>query len=998
MSCAFLPSSFLLLFCNVSLTHSPPPLAGASPGGGASSCVATAATAATEPAETAAAATVAATVAAATVAAATVAPATVAPATVAAAAARAATVAAAAARAAATSATTAATAATTTAASATATSTAAATATATKTTAAAEEQQHQQQKQQHRVSPGWANLMERGMPSRQPSNKKNTSFPHQSDSSSPSFSPHDRSAASKKQRKSPTAPRGVKGAPTSAEPAAAAAAPANDQQQQQRQHELLQELLPRVTNSSERAPQINVCMHSWGFVQQVDCCLRYPGLPPIRTFAVSRAPLADSPVGPPSCGGPPRGGEERGGRTPRLRARDPPHPTRSRIDRARQAATMAVLEAALCLPEVTVQLGEPPRGAPPETNGRASSERGEEGGPHHGRVSPEATHDEVGLHHRIKNATAAPTHASLRGPLPISVGGPGSKRLRGERGGAPQGRPPLPLVGAPLSPARGPLLVLLGGSSGSGKSTLLPLLLQLLCRTFTSLEGLPSWNEQGGGPRPYVLLSTDALRQILRVLYPVKEGAPKGALRGGGGPQGCPPDESLVRRLLFSSTYDLKDLATRQLQSSTATPTAAATATATAAAAAAAAGAGAGAAGASAGAAGVGEEGHCVERVRDYDSLREQIEGTVNEELGAPMGAPAHPPILCGSCGEEAPCCALLGMLQQAVLLQQVILEPLVKSLMGPPEGGGPAKSQARGEVVGGGPPESQARGKEGPSQAQQTWEMGGGPLKLVLVEGVHLTPAFSARMQRLYGSRCLSLVAYCFSKEEHARRLANREEGHPTNAVPAGPADAAAVAAAAAAETAAAAATAETVVAAAVAEGFGAPSSTLPEGRLKGGGPQQIPDSIQGAPKTSSSSSSSNKYVRALACIRCVQLHLCLAAASTLATSSSSSSMSSKSSSLLRSNEGGFFLSEASAAAAKTTTAAGGQQGAPPTAAEALGSMLLGAPQQPLQEFPRIYAVPTDDLPTSLRLVHQAALAQWGGEGGGAPSRAPPSAARVFL
>lgn len=313
------------------------------------------------------------------------------------------------------------------------------------------------------------------------------------------------------------------------------------------------------------------------------------------------------------------------------------------------------------------------------------------------------------------------------------------------------------------APTQRPFLVLLGGPSGTGKSTLAPLVAHLLMKKFrrrsaASLPGeqrckdevCPSEDASADGcsaPSDIgledgcVVVSSDHTRKIIRALSESRSA------------------------LLFHSTYELQAVVQQQLASlregqysakegdsrcrgakssdassgdteETEQETAECPGTARSSKA--------------------GGEG----RHENVEKIRRQIEENLRPFR-------AWFPERCPSCQEPYPCSAVAGLLQQSILLQQTILGPTIDGLMRGRRGTrkrSAASDEGNQSVRGG-------EDSKGNSDANAS------PLKLVVVEGVHLTPGFVRRLQNRYGRRCLSFAMYVHSKEEHAARLRHRKD-----------------------------------------------------------------------------------------------------------------------------------------------------------------------------------------------------------------------------
>ncbi|OEH74977.1 hypothetical protein cyc_00473 [Cyclospora cayetanensis] len=447
--------------------------------------------------------------------------------------------------------------------------------------------------------------------------------------------------------------------------AQAEATPAEEEAGQDVFKKHLKHIILQLTQSKDRTPKVDVSLQTR---DTAELFLEYPTLPPVLSTCIAHGPSSDAGRALKRdghfchCGAPLESSNGREGAEGAFFSRASfPATGDPRVVRALRVATSGVSHAARHFPSVLLRSKAFPAVA---KSGRATTatigSNGKSGG------KPELFQEAVEREEtqEADSVAGAPSRSAAEGLLePPSTSSPykSSYRVSASTG------PPLSfceqrVAGLPLSGAA-PLLVLLGGSSGSGKSTLLPLLLHLLSLTYPSLSALRLWHQGGGGersqegPRPYTLISTDALRQVLRVLNSTPKGARTPAVAVD------VSERSLVRKLLFSSTYRLKGLAEQQMQGG---------------------GALAATEGKDSEAADVkeltGPSGEIEHRCSEWEALMRAVEEDMREELSALRGFPN--PVPCQSCGERAPCCALLGMLQQAILLQRLILEPLVTSLM----------------------------------------------------------------------------------------------------------------------------------------------------------------------------------------------------------------------------------------------------------------------------------------------------------------------------
>lgn len=449
------------------------------------------------------------------------------------------------------------------------------------------------------------------------------------------------------------------------------------------------------------------------------------------------------------------------------------------------------------------------------------------------------------------------------------------------------------VLSPPLLPeeASFPLLVLVGGPSGSGKSSFLPMLLHMLSHSIPPLKGVAST------PSSYAVFSTDFLRQVLR------------AFCSSAGPS---EDKALILR----STYRLQGVALAQLE------------------------------GLSENADAKGEEGFsetdktnsaAVEPPKKRRvSLRERRKALLQEgpaflerltqELDCVGGDTAWKS--CNSCGEAVPCSAVLGMLEQALLVQSLALEPLVEQLMQPCGTCATDKTDSQGE-------RKRGRTEENPSMQRP---------RLVLVEGIHLTPAFCMRMQQKFGRRCLCFSAFCRSREEHVRRLRRRSSEEKDAAL-------------------------RTLGGAGETERIKELGLGSPQRRVEGEGllsPQsQTSGKSSGSPALKEGATA-EEHERNIKCIRCAQLFFCLAAQSSL--DSQASGRQEEGRSFVKANA---FLSEA----ADETRGAGEE--ASRVSAE-VADCALRVSEEASFQTPRIYPLETQDAALALSVAQQIAERQW--------------------
>ncbi|KEP63310.1 UNVERIFIED_CONTAM: hypothetical protein HHA_223095 [Hammondia hammondi] len=290
-----------------------------------------------------------------------------------------------------------------------------------------------------------------------------------------------------------------------------------------------------------------------------------------------------------------------------------------------------------------------------------------------------------------------------------------------------------------------PVLLLLGGPSGTGKSTLAPLVTRLLMENFRPRNASILSEDRCSETCPSndigledgcVVVSSDHTRKVVRVLCHSRN------------------------PLLFHSTFELQSVVQEQLESLKGRQNCARE--------------------------GGGRRG-AAQRFDDCETEREtadcpdtagnrnadtedrdgKVEKTRREVEENLQPFSAWFPERCPSCQESYPCSAVLGLVQQSILLQHQVLGPTIDGLMGEMTGGREGSSSI----------DEGNHSKHGGDDSRTHVDAHASPLKLIVVEGVHLTPGFVRRLQNRYGRRCLSFSMYVHSKDEHSARLQHRTD-----------------------------------------------------------------------------------------------------------------------------------------------------------------------------------------------------------------------------
>ncbi|KYF42511.1 hypothetical protein TGARI_223095 [Toxoplasma gondii ARI] len=299
-------------------------------------------------------------------------------------------------------------------------------------------------------------------------------------------------------------------------------------------------------------------------------------------------------------------------------------------------------------------------------------------------------------------------------------------------------------LGGDESPHK-PVLLLLGGPSGTGKSTLAPLVTRLLMENVRSRNASLLSEERCSEQCPSndvgledgcVVVSSDHTRKVARVLSQSRN------------------------PLLFHSTFELQSVVQEQLESLKGRSKCAREG-----------GGRRGAAQRLDDCETEPETADCPDTAGKWNEDPEDRAGKVEktrreiEENLQPFSA--WFPEKCPSCQESYPCSAVLGLLQQSILLQHQVLGPTIHGLMGErTEGREGSASIDEGN-----------RSKHGGDDSGTNADACASPLKLIVVEGVHLTPGFVRSLQNRYGRQCLSFSMYVHSKDEHSARLQHRRD-----------------------------------------------------------------------------------------------------------------------------------------------------------------------------------------------------------------------------